>query len=211
MNTRTSYDAVAAEYAKRFVDELQHKPFDREQLEAFAARLKNQGWICDVGCGSGQIGRYIAECGAKVLGLDLSHGLLTQARSLHPMLAFQQGDMGCLPFKRKSLAGITAFYSIIHIPREKVTSILREWRRVLQPEGQVLLSFHVGDEVVHLEEWWGQRVSLDFTFFQPDEMRGYLESSGFGVENVQVRLPYEGVEHPSQRCYMVARGTHGEK
>ncbi len=31
-----AYDAVAAEYARQFVDELDRKPFDRELLDALA-------------------------------------------------------------------------------------------------------------------------------------------------------------------------------
>ncbi len=102
-------------------------------------------------------------------------------------------------------AGIAAFYSIIHIPRESVVSTLRELRRVLKPNGLLLLAFHIGQEVVHLDEWWDKPVSLDFVFFSPIEMEGYLREAGFVIEEVLERAPYETVEHASRRGYVVAR------
>jgi len=35
-------------------------------------------------------------------------------------------------------------------------------------------------------------------------MRGYIESAGFQVEDVIERPPYEGVEYPSYRAYILA-------
>jgi SAM-dependent methyltransferase len=100
--------------------------------------------------------------------------------------------------------GIAAFYSLIHVQRENVVSVLRELRRVLRPDGRLLLSFHIGNEVVRLDEWWGKPVSLDFVFFSLDEMVGYMGEAEFEIEEVVERAPYEGVEHPSRRGYIMA-------
>ncbi|MCP4005813.1 MAG: class I SAM-dependent methyltransferase [bacterium] len=53
-----------------------------------------------------------------------------------------------------------AIYSIIHIPRELVRDALREFRRILAPGGRLLLSFHLGDDTTHLEEWMGLSADL---------------------------------------------------
>lgn len=203
-NTQTSYDRVAEEYAKQFNDELKHKPRDRELLEQFAAWVQGKGRVVDIGCGPGHVARYLYEHGVEAAtGLDLSSNMIEQARKLHPMLTFYAADMRKLPFDDGELAAITAFYSIIHIPRTEVTDVLREWKRALQPDGLVLLAFHVGDQVVHLDEWWEQTVSLDFAFFTSDEMRGYLETAGFVIDVAYERPPYP-TEHPSTRAYITA-------
>lgn len=204
--TQTSYDRVAGEYAHHFLNELDHKPFDRELLDKFAVQLKTEGRVCDLGCGPGQIARYLYQQGVDVIGVDLSPQMVEHAQKLHPNIPFQQADMRSLPFENQALAGIAAFYSIIHIPRTEVPMVLQELRRVLKPTGLLLLSFHIGDHVVHLDEWWGEQVSLDFAFFTSDELKGYLTASGFSVEQADERPPYP-TEHPSQRGYILARRT----
>jgi ubiquinone/menaquinone biosynthesis C-methylase UbiE len=128
------------------------------------------------------------------------------ARKLHPTIEFQQADMEALPVPNETWAGIVAFYSLIHVPRERVVATLREFRRVLRPRGLLLLAFHIGAEVVHLDEWWNHRVSIDFVFFRSDEVEGYLTTAGFEVERSTERDPYPPeVEHQSRRGYIVAR------
>jgi len=100
---------------------------------------------------------------------------------------------------------VAAFYSIIHVPRPKVVEALGEIKRVLRAGGLLLLAFHIGDDVLHLDEWWGLDVSVDFFLFRPEEMRGFLESAGFTVEEIIEREPYPEVEHQSRRAYLFAK------
>ena len=114
--------------------------------------------------------------------------------------------MRSLDVEDGSWGGIVAFYSIVHVPREEVTRALGEMWRVLRPGGLLLLSFHVGDEIRHLDELWGQEVSLDFHFFRVGDMEGLLGEPGFDVEEVVERLPYgEDVETQTLRAYVFAR------
>ena len=132
---QTSYDRLAEEYARRMLHELEHKPLDCELLERFAAQTDGKGRVADLGCGPGQIARYLHDHGANAFGIDLSPAMVELARREHPGMEFQQGDMHALDQPDGSLAGITAFYSIIHIPRTEVTAVLKELRRALQPGG----------------------------------------------------------------------------
>lgn len=83
--------------------------------------------------------------------------------------------------------------------------MLGELKCVLRSGGWLLLAFHVGDEVVHLTEWWEEPVDLDFAFFRVTEMDDYLRAAGFAVEEAIERPPYPEVEHPRQRAYIFAR------
>jgi len=199
------YSRVAGEYAARIYDELAHKPLDRSLLDRFADRVRGVGPACDLGCGPGQVARYLHERGVEVLGVDLSPGMVAQAQRLNPGIAFQTGNMLALDVPDASWAGIAAFYSIIHIPRGDLLRALRELHRVLRPGGVLLLAFHIGQEAVHLDEWWGEPVSLDFFFFQPDEIADHLRNAGFVVEEQIERAPYPDVEHQSRRAYILAR------
>ena len=200
-----SYDRLAAEYARRLFGELAGKPLDREVLDRFAARVRGEGEACDVGCGPGQVARYLHERGVEVCGLDLSDGMVEQARRLNPGIAFRQGTMLRLDFADETLAGITAFYSLIHIPRKEVVRALAEFKRVLKPRGLLLLAFHIGEEDLHLDVLWDEAVSMDFYFFMPAEMEEYLQAAGFVIEEIFEREPYApDVEHQSRRAYVLA-------
>ncbi len=201
-----SYDQVADEYARRLFDELQHKPLDRQLLDRFATSVRDAGPACDMGCGPGQIAKYLHERDVQVCGVDLSPAMVEQARRLTPGVEFRQGDMMALDVPDGAWAGIAAFYSIIHIPRGDMAQALGELRRALRPGGLLLLAFHLGDETIHLDDWWDRKVCVDFFFFRSAEMEGYLTSAGFEIEEIIEREPYSPeVEHQSRRAYIFAR------
>ncbi|MEO8287595.1 MAG: class I SAM-dependent methyltransferase [Chloroflexota bacterium] len=202
--TQESYDLVAGTHTELFLHEFDHKPLDREVLDRFAERTAGKGRVLDLGCGPGQAAAYLHSRGADAFGIDLSPAMLEQAKQANPDIDFQQGDMRSLDLPDESLAGIAAFYSIIHIPREEVAAVLRGMRRVLQPGGLLLLAFHRGDSEMHRDELWDIPVSLDFAFFEPPEMEIYLRAGGFLIDDVVERDPYPDVEYPSRRVYMLA-------
>jgi SAM-dependent methyltransferase len=202
---RESYDRLAEEYARRISDELQHKPLDRQLLDRFVMETKGRGEVCDMGCGPGHIARYLRDAGASVFGLDLSTGMVKQARKLNPDIPFRVGNMMSLDMADGALAGVAAFYAIVNIPRQSLPVVFREFHRVLRSDGLLLLGFHAGDEAIREEELWGQKISMDFLFFQPSEIKLGLEAAGFTVEEIIEREPYSDVEYPSRRAYIFAR------
>jgi ubiquinone/menaquinone biosynthesis C-methylase UbiE len=203
---RASYDQLADEYARRIFTELHHKPLDRELLDRFATEVSGHGEVCDMGCGPGHVARYLRDAGATVFGLDLSPKMLEQARQLSPDMQFREGNMMALDLPEGTLAGITAFYAIVNVPKQSLPSVFQEIRRVLQPGGLLLLAFHTGDEVLHEEELWGRSISMDFFLFQPSEIRQYLEAAELVVEEMIERDPYAPeVEYQSRRAYIFAR------
>jgi len=202
---RESYDSLAEEYTRRISDELQHKPLDRELLDRFAKQTQGRGEVCDMGCGPGHVARYLRDAGASVFGLDLSHGMVEQARKLNPAIPFREGNMMALDLADETLAGIAAFYAIVNIPKQSLPVVFREIHRVLRPDGLLLLAFHTGDEVLHEDELWGQKISMDFLLFPPSEIKRDLEAAGFTIEEIIEREPYPDVEYPSRRAYIFAR------
>jgi SAM-dependent methyltransferase len=199
----SSYDRVAAHYATEYFDELARKPFDRRLLDQFAKSVAGKGEVFDVGCGPGQIARYLKDRGVNVRGLDLSEKMIDAARNLSPDIPFDRGDMLALDQPSDSLAGIVSFYAVIHLQREHVTRALKEMFRVLQPEGRLLVSFHGGEGQLHRDEWYGEPVSIEVTLMTRDEMQSYLKAAGFADATVLERDPYE-FEYPTQRLYAVA-------
>ncbi len=203
---RESYDHIADEYALRIFNELKGKPLDRDLLGRFATATAGRGQVCDLGCGPGQVARYLHDAGVTVFGLDLSPKMLQQAQRLNPDLSFREGNMLQLTLEDQSLAGIVAFYAIVNIPQEFLPSVFREMHRVLEPGGLLLLAFHTGDEVRQEKELWGRAISMDFCLFKPSAIRNRLNAAGFEIEDIVERDPYAPeVEYQSRRAYIFAR------
>ncbi len=204
---RDDYDRVAADYAAEFADELDAKPFDRKMLDWLAEKVRGLGAICDMGCGPGQVARYLHDRGVEACGVDLSAEMVGHARRLNPDIPFQQGDMLALAeVADETYGGVAAFYSLIHVPRPRVIDALRELRRVLRKGGALLVTFHIGRETVHRDEFFGHAVSLDFHFFEAAEMKEHLAAAGFDLEETIERDPYPPeVEYQSRRAYIFAR------
>ena len=135
---QSSYDLIADEYVQRIFEELQHKPLDRQLLDRFSDGVRDAGPACDMGCGPGHVASYLQEHGVAVCGVDLSPAMVERARRLTPGIDFRQGDMMALDAPDETWAGIAAFYSIIHIPRDDMSRALGELRRVLRPGGSLI-------------------------------------------------------------------------
>jgi SAM-dependent methyltransferase len=202
---RDCYDAVAREYAERFADELWHKPLDRELLTRFADDVRGRGMVYDLGCGPGQTTAFLHGFGVEVRGLDLSPELVREARERNPGVVFEQGDMLALPILDAALAGVTAFYAIVHFSKDDLQRAFTEMHRVLHPGGRLLLTFHIGEGSIHVEEFLGRPVEMDFMFFTSARIAADLIEAGFVVDEVVERDPYLDVEYPSRRAYLFAR------
>ena len=201
---RESFDAGAEAYARAFADELTRKPFDRDRLDELAAGTRPNGRILDLGTGAGgHIGRYLADRGSTVTGVDFSARSIEIARRLNPGMTFQVADIRSLPFPDDSIAAIAAFYCLIYGTDDDVLAALRECRRVLEPGGRLLASVHGGEGVEHFDEFRGVPVDITMRHTSPEAFRALAERADLAVDDVVAREPYPD-EHPTKRIYLRA-------
>ncbi|MEE9465556.1 MAG: class I SAM-dependent methyltransferase [Candidatus Neomarinimicrobiota bacterium] len=206
--TARSYTQVAAQYAREYYREFEHKPLDRQLLDRFAEGITSSppGPACDLGCGPGQVARYLKDRGVQDLfGLDISPGMLAQARLLNPDIDFREGNMLALDLEDGSLAAIAIFYAIVHFAPAQLPEVFKELARVLRPGGQLLVAFHLGTDALHIDELWDQQVDFEFYFFPRVIVEQALEQAGLSVQEVVERDPYDEVEYQSRRAYIFAR------
>lgn len=203
---QSGYDAVANAYVHQFRDELDAKPFDRGFLQRFQDRVGPNAVVADIGCGPGQIGGYLAGLGPRVLGFDLSHGMMSAGRAgiAGDRLTFVQADMTRLPIRDAMLDGLMAFYSIIHLRREDVPRALSELRRVVKPGATLAISVHAGEAAIGTDNMLDQGVRMVATLFTKAEIEGLLRDAGFDVLEITEREPYPE-ESGTRRVYAMGR------
>ena len=200
--TRTSYDAVAVDVAEHWRNELAERPLDRAMLAMFA-ELVGEGPVADIGCGTGRVTTHLHGLGLDVFGIDLSPGMIDVARREHPRIRFEVGSMTALDLPDAALAGLSAYYSVIHIPQELLPQVLAEFHRVLAPGGHALLTFQVGEEPLHVTEAFDQAISLIFHRRRPEHMTALLAEAGLEVRAQALREPEPGERTP--HAYLIAR------
>ena len=185
VDTRTSYDTVAVSYANQVRNLLNESPYERAMLALFAELVEaaGSGPVADVGCGPGRITAHLRTLGVDAFGIDLSPGMIEVARRDHPGLRFEVGSMTDLALADGSLAGLVAWYSLIHVPDDSLALVFDHFRRVLRPGALLMLSFHVGDDSrLKTEGYGGHPMRVQVHRRQPARMAEWLAEAGFTVE-----------------------------
>jgi SAM-dependent methyltransferase len=183
---------MAEQYAELFRTALDDAPLDRALLSAFAEMVRRDHLdpqLLEVGSGPGTITGYLHQLGMAVRGIDLSPAMVALARREHPEVSFDVGEMSALDVAAASVAGVVAWYSVIHVPAPQRPGVIGELHRVLRPGGYALLAFQIGDDTLHLDEAFGHEVSLDFHRLQPDVVVALLDDAGFDLVARLVRAP----------------------
>ncbi|MFI1915684.1 class I SAM-dependent DNA methyltransferase [Nocardia sp. NPDC020380] len=187
--TREAYDDIAERYTAMFQRHLHDNPFERAMLDVFAASVEENsgGPVIDIGCGPGRVTGYLQAAAVDVSGIDLSPEMIRIARELHPDLRFEVGTMEHLDVPDAALAGIVAWYSIIHMPPPRVPAVAAEFARALRPGGQLLLAFQASDEPTGIQDY-PHKVAPGYRW-APDTLAAELERHGFRVTARLVRDP----------------------
>lgn len=162
-SNRATYDRIAVRYAQhqnqpRTPDEDLFSTFER----AFLAKVPPAGVVADMGCGPAMDGGRFAAQGYRVVGLDLSAGMLAVAAQLLPG-RLVQGDLRALPLVSGQLDALWSVASLLHVPERDTLKVLLEFRRTLHDTGTLALITALGDGDV-----------FEAVPYAPDEQRWFV-------------------------------------
>jgi ubiquinone/menaquinone biosynthesis C-methylase UbiE len=140
-NTVRSYNKNAENYNQHVSDPTDstfHSYYEKPAIRAELPRLDGLD-VISIGCGSGVDSRWLADNGAKkVVGIDISEGLLGIAKKNHPDIEFHEMDMEHLDFADDSFDLAYSSLAIHYV--DDWTQPLKEAHRVLRQGGQYIFS-----------------------------------------------------------------------
>jgi SAM-dependent methyltransferase len=159
-------------WASSFADPPRH-----HFLDEFSARLAPDARVVDLGCGPGLPSTQMLASRFAVTGVDISEAQLAAAHHNVPDAAFLQADMAQLDFPPGSFEGVTAFYSISHVPREEHGPLFERVARWLVPGGLFLATLGSADSPDWIGEWLGRQ--MFFSSHGADTNRRLLAAANF--------------------------------
>lgn len=140
-NTVRSYNQNAENYNRHVSDPTDstfHSYYEKPAIRAELPSLDGLD-VISIGCGSGVDARWLADNAAKkVVGIDISEGLLAIAKKNNPDIDFHEMDMEQLGFEDESFDLAYSSLAIHYV--DDWTQPLREAHRVLRPGGQYVFS-----------------------------------------------------------------------
>ncbi len=201
------YDRIATHFA-------QTREYAWPEVESFVSdeldRRDGLDRALDLGCGNGRHAQLLGEHGAEVVGLDVSRGLLAEARQRAADRDFTvdlvHGDAGRLPFKNGQFSQVVYVATLHHLPtREARHASLSEIGRVLEPDGRGLVSawstahdrFEATEGFDTTVDWTlpgGEQVGRFYHIYDPEEFREDLDAAAIEVVDCRVS---------SGNCYAV--------
>ncbi len=180
--TIQTYNKIAPDYCKK-TRQPEFLEIEDQYIQKLLSYITSQNpLILDVGCGDGRHCKLIEQNEGKAIGIDLSDSILKEAGDYYPQGDFRKMDMSKLEFEDNSCDGIWSCGSIYHVSKAEIGIVIKEFRRILKPDGVVGINFKLGDGE-GLEEnpkSYGDGARY-FAYYTKQEMTKILAQESFEV------------------------------
>ena len=161
------------DYAKKILEETREnyniisQDFSRtrnkfwEEMGFISKYVNDNEKVLDLGCGNGRLYELFQDKTIDYCGVDFSEKLIDIAKKRYPQFKFQVADALNLPFPADYFDKVFSIAVLHHIPSKELRlKFLQEVRRVLKPEGILVLS------VWHFNSFKNIKFFLNFLFLR---------------------------------------------
>jgi len=131
------FDRIAPRYDRlnTLISFGAHRRWKRAAVAGLAVRPGAA--IVDLACGTGDLADEVARAGGRALGVDVSAGMLREARLRTPTIELVRGDGAALPFASGTVDGIACGFALRNFVQ--IGPVFQEMARVLRPGGRIAL------------------------------------------------------------------------
>ncbi len=178
--TAAFYNKIAKVYD--LLSEHSEEPVRRQGLEILAAHPGER--VLEIGAGTGHCLASLARQDTRVFGIDLSEGMLRQARETCLGAQLARGDAAQLPFASGSMDALFMSFTLELFDTPEIPTVLAECRRVLRPGGRIVvvgMSKDGGRGIMVDAFEWTHRHFPNFLDCRPIYVRHALQEAGFDI------------------------------
>jgi SAM-dependent methyltransferase len=169
LSTAAAYDAIAERYAATWFDDQGLE----STIDEFLRLLPTRTAVLDAGCGPGRDVRAMAVRGLEAVGIDISEGMLREARLRVPGGIFRRMNLDNIRYPPSAFSGVWACASLQHLPVSRAGRALAEFARVLRPDGILFVTVELG-QGEHTDEYGRYR-----TLYSMADFLGMVSAAGF--------------------------------
>jgi SAM-dependent methyltransferase len=159
--------------------------------------------ILDMGCGTGNYSDAVNQTAKKIIGIDISEGMIKKAHTKFPRLTFICGDITKLPFNTDTFDGAFAIQVLHHI--ENKLAFFKEAYRVLRREACIAIHqcSHQQIRAFWFYRYFPKGLEADLARI-PDfpEVTSLLEAAGFSNIGMEICYQDEVVAHETPESYL---------
>lgn len=175
---------VFDQLAEQYQGEHSHNPFQVALTERLSDLLPAGASVLDLGCGTGvPTAKILTESGHRVVGVDISVGMLELARRQVPAAEFVHADFAQLPADFGSFDAVTAFFSLLMLSKAQIEATLDKVAGWLNPGGRLAIGMVNFDADSVPVEFLGVPVTVS-GYLEPD-LAALLERTGFTIISIE--------------------------
>ena len=161
-----TYNKIAQEYDEEFVNDYSDTPY----VDKFLNYLEGKK-VLDIGCGVGNLTKYIMDKGFNVEGIDLSKEMLNIAKQKYSDIKFYEMNMKEITL-RKKYDGIMLAYSLFHLTKKEVIEVLPKYYDLLNSNGKILLILQYGQGERIVDEPLKEGLKIFINYYRDRHFQG---------------------------------------
>nr|WP_296073694.1 class I SAM-dependent methyltransferase [uncultured Actinoplanes sp.] len=175
---------VFDQLAEQYQGEHSSNPFQAALIERLSGLLPAGASVLDLGCGTGvPTAKILTESGHRVVGVDVSTGMLRLAREQVPAAELKHADFKDLPADFGSFEAVTAFFSLLMLSKADIELVLDKVAGWLKPGGYFAVGMVNFDGDGLPFEFLGVPVTV--SGYLQDDLAAVLEAHGFTVVSIE--------------------------
>lgn len=197
-----TYNKIAQEYDKEFGNDYSDTPY----VDKFLNYLEGKK-VLDIGCGVGNLTKYIMDKGFNVEGIDLSKEMLNIAKQKYSDIKFYEMNMKEITLSKK-YDGIMLAYSLFHLTKKEVIEVLPKYYNLLNNNGKILLILQYGQGERIVDEPLKEGLKIFINYYSQDEIIEILKNNSFKILYTDLKKSESEFELGNDKLVIICQKTN---